>query len=194
MAKKKNGRLIVIAGPSGVGKTTVCRRLLERGYRFSVSATTRAPRGTEQDGIDYFFVSPERFQEMIQKNELFEYAQVFGKNYYGTPVAQVREAVNRGEVLLLDIDVQGATQLRERAAKEKIPARLIFLLPPDFATLEARIRGRATDTPEAIERRLQEAKNELAMSPQFDARIVNNDLEQTIDEVIKNIEREDSTA
>ena len=147
-------KLIIITGPSGVGKGTVVKELLDRNKDIwlSISATTRNPRVGEKDGLNYYFISEERFKDMIDKKEFLEWAQ-FAGNYYGTPLSTVNEKIEKGFIVLLEIEVEGAKQI-----KEKFPEALsIFLLPPSKAELEKRIRNRGTEKEEAIERRLSRA-------------------------------------
>lgn len=175
------GRLYVIAAPSGAGKTSLVKALMEREPRiqFSVSYTTRKPRNNEIAGKDYHFVSMERFKEMVAKNEFLEYAQVFD-NCYGTGVHTVKEAMRNGEQLLLEIDWQGARQVRER-----IPEAIsIFILPPSRSALEERLRSRSTDSDEVIERRLRDAAEDLGHWQEFDYVVVNDKFEAAIAELL----------
>jgi guanylate kinase len=173
---KLPGRLVVLSGPSGSGKSTLARRLLARpGLRLqvSVSATTRSPRPGEQPDRDYFFLTAEQFEQM--RDELLESAQVHG-NSYGTPAAPVRRAMAEGICVLLVIDVQGGLQVRKRVPG----ALLIFLEPPSFETLEARLRARGTDDEPAIERRLSGARRELELASSYDVQVINDDLERAV--------------
>jgi guanylate kinase len=175
----ERGKVIVISGPSGVGKSTIVREVINRtGATLSVSATTRAPRTGETDGVDYHFVTPERFAEMIRRGELLEWAEVFG-NRYGTPAGAVEHAVGRGQTVILEIDVQGGLQV----AKLMPQATFVLVEPPDDASLAARLKGRATDGAEVIARRLAKARDELriaADSGVYNRRIINDDLETAI--------------
>jgi guanylate kinase len=174
------GRLYVVAAPSGAGKTSLVKALMERQPRiqFSVSYTTRRPRPNEIPGRDYHFVSPERFQEMIANHEFLEYAQVFD-NSYGTGVRTVQEALSNGEQLLLEIDWQGARQVRSR-----IPEALsIFILPPSRQALEQRLKGRSTDSDEVIQRRLRDAAEDLGHWREFDYVVINDQFEQAIEDL-----------
>lgn len=174
------GRLIVITGPSGVGKGTLLSLLAQKHPKlfFSISATTRAPRSGEVDGKNYYFVSRDKFQAMIAAGELLEWAE-FAGNCYGTPKQPILQQIQRSESVLLEIELQGARQVRQ-----SFPAALqIFILPPDFATLEARLRSRAQDSEAAIERRLQQARTEIAAASEFDVQIVNGHLEQALTEL-----------
>ena len=178
-------KLIIITGPSGVGKGTVVKELLDRNKDIwlSISATTRNPRVGEKDGLNYYFISEERFKDMIDKKEFLEWAQ-FAGNYYGTPLSTVNEKIEKGFVVLLEIEVEGAKQI-----KEKFPEALsIFLLPPSKAELEKRIRNRGTEKEEAIDRRLIRAEYEIASSDEFDFVLTNHDVDETVKGVFKIIE------
>jgi guanylate kinase len=174
------GRLYVVAAPSGAGKTSLVKALMEREPRiqFSVSYTTRKPRPNEIPGRDYHFVSHERFQEMIANREFLEYAQVFD-NCYGTGVRTVEEALSNGEQLLLEIDWQGARQVRARIPE----AVSIFILPPSRAALEQRLKGRSTDSNEVIQRRLRDAAHDLDHWREFDYAVINDRFEQAIEDL-----------
>ena len=175
-------KLIIITGPSGVGKGTVVKELLDRNKDIwlSISATTRNPRVGEKDGLNYYFISEERFKDMIDKKEFLEWAQ-FAGNYYGTPLSTVNEKIEKGFIVLLEIEVEGAKQI-----KEKFPEALsIFLLPPSKAELEKRIRNRGTEKEEAIDRRLSRADYEIASSDEFDFVLTNHDVDETVKGVFK---------
>ena len=174
------GRLYVIAAPSGAGKTSLVKALMEREPRiqFSVSYTTRKPRPNEIPGRDYHFVSAERFQEMIANDEFLEHARVFD-NCYGTGVRTVQEALSNGEELLLEIDWQGARQVRARIPE----ACSIFILPPSRHALELRLRGRSTDSDEVIQRRLRDAAEDLDHWTEFDYVVINDRFEQAIEDL-----------
>ena len=175
-------KLIIITGPSGVGKGTVVKELLDRNKDIwlSISATTRNPRTGEKDGDNYYFISDEKFKDMIDKKEFLEWAQ-FAGNYYGTPLSTVNEKIEKGFIVLLEIEVEGAKQI-----KEKFPEALsIFLLPPSKAELEKRIRNRGTEKEEAIDRRLSRANYEIASSDQFDFVLTNHDVDETVKGVFK---------
>ncbi len=174
----ERGALFVITGASGTGKTTLVRAALAAlpDIGFSVSATTRAPRRGEVDGKDYHFVSKARFQEMVDAGEMLEWAEVYG-NFYGTPAAPVRAALDTGHSILLEIDLQGARQVRT-AMPEMIG---VFVLPPDFSVIEARLRGRATDSEEIIQRRIADAWLQLQGVAEFDYLVVNDNLRSAHD-------------
>ena len=175
-------RPTVLTGPSGVGKGTLVARLRERHPEIwlSVSATTRAPRSGEIDGIHYFFHSKERFNELVQSGGLLEWAE-FAGNYYGTPRQPVSERVAKGIPVLLEIELEGARQVRKSLPE----AIQLFLAPPSVDELEKRIRGRGTEAEEAIQRRLKRAQEELAAQTEFDAVIINDDLETALAELEK---------
>lgn len=164
----------VVAGPSGVGKGTVIRRLLRDhpDVWLSVSATTRAPRPGEVDGQHYFFVSHEEFDHLVASGEMLEWAEVFGLNRYGTPRSPVLDHVARGHFVILELDLEGARQVRRTAPE----ARQVFIAPPSFEELEARLRGRGTEDEATVRRRLATAHEELAAQSEFDAVIVNRDV------------------
>ena len=174
------GHLYVIAAPSGAGKTSLLRALLEGRptIAFSVSCTTRAPRPHEQEGRDYHFVNRAEFERLVKAGEFIEYADVFG-NLYGTRRATVEAALAEGRDLILEIDWQGASQVRRRLPE----AIQIFILPPSRAELEARLRKRATDSPEAIARRLAQSVSEMSHWREFDCVVVNRDFDQALAEL-----------
>jgi guanylate kinase len=180
------GRAIVLTGPSGVGKGTLLKALLARHPELflSVSATTRQPREGEVDGIHYYFYTRSQFEAKIQAGELLEWAE-FAGNYYGTPIAPVKDQLDRDRSVILEIELAGARQI----AQIFPDALRIFILPPDLATLETRIRERGTDAPDAIVRRLERATEELAAKDEFDHQIVNDDLQTALDELEQIVER-----
>ncbi len=185
-APDERGKIVIISGPSGVGKSTICKRLIERldDACLSVSVTTRPKGDTETDGKDYWFVSPEEFRRRIEENELLEYAEVFG-NMYGTPADKVEEAVAAGRTVILEIDVQGARQVKERYPD----AVMIFILPPSSKVLAERMDNRGRDGAEAARRRLDGASAEIAAAWQYyNHMVINDDLEQAVSECIQIIE------
>lgn len=177
------GHVVVLSGPSAVGKSTVVRCLRQRipDLHFSVSATTRAPRPGEVDGVDYHFVSPARFQQLIDQGELLEWAEIHGGLHRSGTLAQpVRSARAAGHPVLIEVDLAGA-----RAVKAAMPEALtVFLAPPSWADLEARLVGRGTETPEVIRRRLDTARIELAAQDDFDVVVVNSRLESACAELV----------
>lgn len=176
---KQRGKLIVISGPSGAGKSTVVFKALEgrEDTCFSVSVTTRKPRPNEVDGKDYFFVDLDQFRDMVANDELLEHAE-YVANSYGTPKAYVEKKLNEGMNVLLDIEVQGAKQI-----KEKMPeAVMVFIIPPSMAELEKRLRGRGTDSERKIEARLIRAREEYEAADFYDYIIVNDDAEKAAEE------------
>ena len=168
---KKRGLLFIIPGPAGSGKGTIVKRVRELAeFDFSVSATTRAPRPGETEGVHYFFTDKEEFKRKIAAGEMLEHAEYVG-NYYGTPKKPVDDALSAGKNIILDIDVQGALQV-----KTKMPeAVMIFVLPPDFETLMRRIRGRGTESEEIIAKRMEKARFELQCFDRYDYAVVNRD-------------------
>jgi len=173
----KAGRLYVVSAPSGAGKTSLVKALMEREpeLRFSVSYTTRAPRANEVEGRDYHFITPDKFRRMVERGEFLEHAQVFD-NFYGTARETVREALAAGKLLLLEIDWQGAQQVRASMPA----AHSIFILPPTRRALEERLTARSTDSPEVIRRRLQDAQRDIAHWIEFDYVVINDGFEQAV--------------
>lgn len=170
--RTERGLLVVLSGPSGAGKSTVIAGLMRRrnDIRFSVSATTRAPRPGEQDGVDYFFRTHEQFARMIEADAFLEHAEYVG-NHYGTPIAPVEESLNAGYHVLLDIEVQGA----EQVLKKRPNAVSVFLCPPSLAELERRLRGRGTDSEEKIQGRMATARREYGRAKDYAYIVVNDD-------------------
>ncbi|MDP7029547.1 MAG: guanylate kinase [Phycisphaerales bacterium] len=179
------GLLLVVSGPSGVGKTTIVHQVRERlGGRFSVSATTRPRSDGEVDGEDYLFVSPERFDEMVRTDAFLEHAEVFGRHAYGTPREPVDKALAEGELIMLDIDVQGAMQVRDRMPS----AFMLFILPPSDDELRRRLESRGREDEEAINRRFAEARREIDLATGrdlYDAFITNDRLDRAVDEACR---------
>jgi guanylate kinase len=170
---------VVISGPSASGKTSIIRELrLLQGVHFSVSATTRPPRPGETDGVDYWFYSDQRFMESVRAEGFLEYATVHGK-LYGTPLAPVTKAIAQGMTVLMDIDVQGALQVKQRMPE----ALMIYVLPPSRSELERRLRNRGTEDETAIDRRLRIADWEVAQSPSYDFIVVNDILDEAVEDM-----------
>ncbi|GAB2917736.1 guanylate kinase [Streptomyces mayteni] len=174
-------RLTVLSGPSGVGKSTVVAHLRKAHPEvwLSVSATTRHPRPGERHGVQYYFVDDEEFDKLIANGELLEWAE-FAGNRYGTPRRAVQHRLEAGDPVLLEIDLQGARQIRETMPE----ARLVFLAPPSWEELVRRLTGRGTEPPEVIERRLAAARTELAAEPEFDTTLVNTSVEDVVTELL----------
>ena len=185
----RRGLMLVMSSPSGAGKSTISRALLERdsAIGMSVSATTRPPRPGEVDGKDYHFVTVEKFQEMVAKKEFLEHARVFD-NFYGTPRGPVEEILRSGRDVLFDIDWQGTQQLAQNARADLVA---VFILPPSVDELERRLRGRAQDTDEVVKKRMAKAGDEMSHWPEYDYIVVNVDLDHSIASVqsILNAER-----
>ena len=183
MKKKIKPLFIVMSAPSGCGKSTLIDLLLQEycDLQYSISCTTRSPRGEEEDGIDYHFMSIERFRELLAENAFLEYAEVHG-NYYGTLKRPIEEVLVEGNTMILDIDVVGAAKVREYVSKLPPDDLLrdgyvdIFINPPDMQTLRERLEGRETDSPEVIERRLANAEGEIARSGEYMFQVTNDDL------------------
>jgi guanylate kinase len=183
MAAPARGRLIVLSGPSGAGKTTVLRRVLEQSTRplvVSVSATTRPSRQGERDGVDYHFLGEEEFDRLRRQGEFLECFQVFGKgHWYGTLKSEVAPSLEKGKWVVLEIDVQGAQSVVEHHPD----AITIFVCPSSLDELQKRLRGRNTETEEAIERRLERARHEVALSGWYQYKVINDDLDRAVREI-----------
>lgn len=177
----ERGLLIVLSGPSGVGKGTVRKAIFDsddNDFQYSISMTTRKMREGEVDGVDYYFRSREEFEQMIAAGEMLEYAEYVG-NYYGTPLTYVNQTLDEGKDVFLEIEVQGAAQV-----KEKVPDGVfIFLTPPDLAELKSRIVNRGTDASEVIEKRMEVAKAEIEMMALYDYAVVNDQVEQAVSRI-----------
>ena len=179
---KNPKKLIIITGPSGVGKGTVVKSILKKDTDIwlSISATTRKPRNGEEDGKDYYFLTTKKFKEMINNEMFLEWAE-FAGNYYGTPINKINEKIKYGSKVILEIEVEGACQVRE-----KFPETIaIFLLPPNKQELEKRIRNRGTDNEESILQRLERADFEMSSSKDFDYVLKNYEIDKTADEILK---------
>ena len=176
----QQGNLIVISGPSGAGKGTICKSLLQQHpeIHYSISATTRQPREGEVNGVNYWFLSKEQFRSMIDRDELLEWAEVYG-NYYGTPRAYVNEVLGKGQDVVLEIDIQGAMKV-----KSKFPeGTFIFIVPPSLVELSERLWQRGTDSPDVIRKRLQCVREELSMATNYHYLVVNDKLTEAVGKV-----------
>ena len=174
---KRHGKMIILTAPSGAGKSSIAQYLLANHadqLAFSVSATTRAPRGAEKEGSEYYFMSVEQFKENIQKDAFLEWEMVYEGKYYGTLKSELNRIWNSGKLPIMDIDVKGAIHVRKQFGAECLS---IFIQPPSVAALEERLKGRGTETPESIQTRLNKARYELSFQPHFDKTIINDSLE-----------------
>ena len=171
------GKLIIVSAPSGSGKSTIVNWLMqehpELKLYFSISCTSRAPRGTERDGVEYFFLSPEEFKAKIQQGEFLEYEEVYENRFYGTLKQQVERQREAGQNVVFDVDVKGGVNIKKYYGDQALS---LFIQPPSVEELRRRLEGRATDTPDAIEQRLAKAEYELSFAAQFDRILVNDDL------------------
>lgn len=176
------GKLLIFSAPSGSGKTTIVRRLLEQfsNLEFSISATSRAPRGVEKNGVDYYFLSAEEFAEAVAADKFVEWEEVYKGTCYGTLRSEMERIWSKGNVILFDVDVMGGIRLKEIFGED---AMSIFVMPPSIEELRRRLEGRGTDAPEVIEKRIAKASFELTKAPEFDKQIVNDDLEVAVAEV-----------
>ena len=185
----KKGKLLIVSAPSGSGKSTIVNWLMqehpELKLTFSVSCTSRAPRGTEQNGVEYFFITADEFRERIARNEFLEYEEVYENRFYGTLKSQVDEKTALGLNVVFDVDVKGGINIKKHYRKR---AMSIFSQPPSIAELRRRLEGRGTDTPEVIEQRLAKAEYELTFAPKFDHIVVNDDLATAEAEALKLVE------
>ena len=176
---KKRGKLIIISAPSGTGKSTIIKWLMqehpELRLAFSISCTSRAPRGEEQNGVEYFFLTPEEFRQRIENKEFLEYEEVYQDRFYGTLKAQVERQLEAGQNVVFDVDVKGGVNIKKHYGDE---AMSIFIQPPSIDELRRRLEHRATDAPEVIDQRIARAEFELTFAPQFDKIVVNDDLAQ----------------
>ena len=170
------GKLIIFSAPSGSGKSTIINYLMQQGLglTFSISATSRAPRGTEQHGVEYFFLSPKEFRQRIANNEFLEYEEVYPDRFYGTLKEQVERQLEAGQHVVFDVDVVGGCNIKEYYGHRALS---IFIQPPSIEELRRRLEGRGTDTPEVIKQRIDKAEYELSFSPKFDKIVINDHLE-----------------
>ena len=175
----KRGKCIIISAPSGTGKSTIISWLMqahpELRLAFSISCTSRPPRGSEQHGVEYFFLTPEEFRRRIDNDEFLEYEEVYENRFYGTLKAQVERQLDAGQNVVFDVDVKGGVNIKRHYGDEALS---LFIQPPSIAELRRRLEGRATDAPEVIDQRIARAEFELTFAPQFDRIVVNDRLEQ----------------
>ena len=172
-----NGKLIMISAPSGSGKSTIINYLLKQGLnlQFSISATSRPPRGTEQDGVEYFFLSPEEFKKRIANDEFVDYEEVYPDRFYGTLKSQVEKQLAEGQNIIFDVDVVGGCNIKRFYGDRALS---VFIQPPSIEELRKRLEGRGTDSPETINSRIAKAEFELSYAPKFDLIVVNDELEK----------------
>lgn len=188
MEAMKQGKIIIISAPSGCGKSTIIGKLLERGeidMQFSVSATSRSPRGAEQNGVHYWFLTETEFRDRIARDEFVEYEEVYPGRFYGTLKSEIERVCGEGHNVILDIDVKGGVNVKRQYGDRALS---IFIMPPSVEELRRRLVGRATDAPEVIEERVAKAAYEIGFAPQFDATVVNEDLGEAVietDTIIK---------
>lgn len=178
------GKLIIFSAPSGSGKSTIINYLLKQGLdlAFSISATSRPPRGTERDGVEYFFLTPDEFRERIARGEFLEYEEVYPGRFYGTLKSQVEKQLQDGQNVIFDVDVVGGCNIKQYYGDRALS---IFIQPPSIEELRRRLEGRGTDAPEVIESRLAKASYELTFAPKFDRVIINDDLEKAKAEALR---------
>lgn len=182
------GKLIIFSAPSGSGKSTIINYLMQQnlGLAFSISATSRAPRGTEQNGVEYFFLSPEEFRERIAAGEFLEYEEVYTDRFYGTLKAQVERQLEAGQHVVFDVDVVGGCNIKEYYGDRALS---LFIQPPSVEVLRLRLEGRGTDAPEVIQQRLDKAEFELSFASKFDKIIINDDLDTAKAEALETIKK-----
>ena len=178
------GKLIIFSAPSGSGKSTIINFLLKQNLNlhFSISATSRAPRGTEKNGVEYYFLTPEEFRSRIANGDFLEYEEVYTDKYYGTLKSEVERILNEGDNVIFDVDVVGGCNIKKFYGERALS---VFIQPPSVEELRCRLEGRGTDTPEVIESRIAKAEYELSFAPQFDCIIVNDNLETAKAETLK---------
>ena len=178
------GKVLIFSAPSGSGKTTIVKHLLKHfpELEFSISATSRAPRGEEKDGVDYYFMDAAEFMARVEEGEFVEWEEVYKGTCYGTLRAEIDRIWDRGHVVVFDVDVVGALNIKKLFGDQALS---VFIMPPSVEALRERLVGRGTDTPEAIERRLAKAEQEIAYAPKFDRVIINDDLETAYAEAVQ---------
>lgn len=182
------GKLIIFSAPSGSGKTTIVKHLLSKPYNlgFSVSATSRAIRGSEVHGKDYYFLTPDEFRSRIENNEFLEWEEVYSGSYYGTLKSEVERLRNAGTNVVFDVDVVGGCNIKKYYGNEALS---VFIQPPSIEELEKRLKARSTDTDEVIAKRVEKAAYELTFAPQFDVVLINDQLEKALNEAERLVER-----
>lgn len=178
------GKLIIFSAPSGSGKSTIINYLLTQGLNlsFSISATSRPPRGTEQNGVEYFFLSPEEFRQRIAADDFLEYEEVYQDRFYGTLKSQVERQLDEGQNIIFDVDVVGGCNIKQHYGDRALS---LFIQPPSIEELRHRLEGRGTDAPEVIDARIAKAQYELSFAPKFDHIIINDDLETAKAEALR---------
>ena len=183
---KNKGKLIIFSAPSGTGKSTIINWLMqehrELNMAFSISCTSRAPRGTEKHGVEYFFLTPEEFRSRIEADEFLEYEEVYKDRFYGTLKSQVEKQCNEGQNVVFDVDVKGGCNIKSHYGSEAIS---IFIMPPSIDELRRRLESRGTDAPEVIDQRLARAEFEIGFADKFDKQVVNDNLDKAKNEVLK---------
>ena len=182
------GKLVIFSAPSGSGKTTIVKELLKRFdcFEFSISATSRQPRGTEQNGVDYYFLTNEEFKERVARNEFVEWEEVYQGTCYGTLKSEMERIWNNGKVIIFDVDVMGGINLKRLFGED---ACSMFIMPPSIEELERRLRGRGTDAEEVIQKRVAKAEFEISKAPEFDHVVINDKLDVAVDEATEIITR-----
>ena len=189
MCSKMRGKVFIFSAPSGSGKSSVIGQLLphkELNMHFSISCTSRPPRGTERDGVEYFFLSPQEFRHRIDNDEFLEYEEVYKDRYYGTLKTQVESQLEKGDNVVLDVDVKGACNIKRYYGDKALS---IFIQPPSLEELRRRLESRGTDAPDVIEARISRAEFELSFAKDFDNVIVNDDINIAVDEALKAIKQ-----
>ena len=183
---KNKGKLIIFSAPSGTGKSTIINWLMqehrELNMAFSISCTSRAPRGTEKHGVEYFFITPEEFRSRIEADEFLEYEEVYKDRFYGTLKSQVEKQCNEGQNVVFDVDVKGGCNIKSHYGSEAIS---IFIMPPSIDELRRRLESRGTDAPKVIDQRIARAEFEIGFADKFDKQVVNDNLDKAKNEVLK---------
>jgi len=182
------GKLIIFSAPSGSGKSTIIRHLMDSGLNlhFSISATSRPPRGSEQDGVEYFFLSPDEFRRKIENDEFIEYEEVYEDRFYGTLKSQVQKQLSQGENVIFDVDVHGGMIIKSYYGEQALS---IFIMPPSIQALRQRLEARGTDAPEVIQKRIERAAYELTYADKFDTVVINDDLDKAKAEAFQKVNK-----